>query len=55
MGGKGDFDEVEKRIESLKAQLVDNDNLHECERLQDRITKLASGVAVIRVGGRNRN
>ena len=51
MGGKGDFDEVEKRIESLKAQLVGNDNLHECERLQDRITKLASGVAIIRVGG----
>ena len=51
MGGKGDFDDIEKRIESLKAQLVDNENLHECERLQDRITKLASGVAVIRVGG----
>ena len=51
MGGKGGFDEVEERIESLKAQLVENDNLHECERLQDRITKLASGVAVIRVGG----
>jgi chaperonin GroEL len=51
MGGKGDIDEVEKRIESLKTQLVENDNLHECERLQDRITKLASGVAVIRVGG----
>jgi chaperonin GroEL len=51
MGGKGDVDEIEKRIESLKAQLEDTDNLHECERLQDRITKLASGVAVIRVGG----
>ena len=51
MGGKGDLDEVEKRIESLKAQLIGNDNLHECERLQDRITKLASGVAIIRVGG----
>ena len=51
MGGKGDFDEVEKRIESLKAQLVGNDNLHECERLQERVTKLASGVAIIRVGG----
>jgi len=51
MGGKGDFDEIEKRIESLRAQLIDNDNLYDCERLQDRITKLASGVAVIRVGG----
>ena len=51
MGGNGDFDEMEKRIESLKAQLVDNENIHDCERIQDRITKLASGVAVIRVGG----
>ncbi len=51
MGGKGDLDEVEKRIQTLKRQLADTDNLHECERLQDRITKLASGVAIIRVGG----
>ncbi len=51
MGGTGDVDDVEKRIDTLKAQLEETDNLHECERLQDRITKLASGVAVIRVGG----
>ena len=51
MGGKGDVDEIENRIETLKAQLEETENLHECERLQDRITKLASGVAVIRVGG----
>ena len=35
----------------MKNQLEQTENLHECERLQDRITKLASGVAVIRVGG----
>ena len=51
MGGKGDVDEVENRIDTLKNQLEETENLHECERLQDRITKLASGVAVIRVGG----
>ena len=51
MGGTGDIDDVESRIETLKAQLEETENLHECERLQDRITKLASGVAVIRVGG----
>ena len=51
MGGKGDVDEVEGRINTLKAQLEETENLYECERLQDRITKLASGVAVIRVGG----
>ena len=51
MGGKGDVDAVENRIDTLKSQLEETENLHECERLQDRITKLASGVAVIRVGG----
>jgi chaperonin GroEL len=51
MGGKGDFDQVEKRIESLKSQLSESDDHHICERIQDRITKLASGVAVIKVGG----
>ena len=51
MGGKGDVDEIENRIDTLKNQLEETENLHECERLQDRITKLASGVAVIRVGG----
>ena len=47
MGGKGDVDEIDNRINTLKSLLEENDNLHECERLQDRITKLASGVAVI--------
>ena len=51
MGGTGDVDDIENRIETLKLQLEETENLHECERLQDRITKLASGVAVIRVGG----
>ena len=51
VGGKGDPDEVEKRIESVKIVLDKTDSLHECERLQERITRLASGVAIIKVGG----
>ena len=51
MGGKGDVDEIDNRINTLKSLLEGNENLHDCERIQDRITKLASGVAVIRVGG----
>jgi chaperonin GroEL len=51
VGGRGDSDEIEERTEFLKSQLASTDNLHECERLQDRITKMASGVAIIRVGG----
>ena len=34
----------------LKTEITQTDSLKECERLQERITRLASGVAVIRVG-----
>nr|AQM32621.1 chaperonin GroEL [uncultured virus] len=51
VGGQGDYDEIEKRIEILKNEIEQTDDLEECERLQGRITRLASGVAIIRVGG----
>jgi len=50
IGGKGNADEIDGRIELLKAQLLDTDDLRECDKIQERITKLASGVAVIKVG-----
>ena len=50
IGGKGSQDEIDKKIEALKAEIKQTDSLKECERLQERITRLASGVAVIRVG-----
>ena len=50
IGGKGDFDEIDRRIELLKVELVQTDDMRECDRIQERITKLASGVAVIKVG-----
>jgi len=49
-GGKGDWEQIEERIEAYKAELEQTDSLNECERIQERITKLASGIAVIRVG-----
>jgi chaperonin GroEL len=51
VGGLQDYEEVEKRIESLKARIEQTDSLEECETIQSRITRLNSGVAVIRVGG----
>ena len=48
--GKGDWEEVEKRIEAYKAEIEQTEDMHECEKIQERITKLASGIAVIRVG-----
>ena len=50
VGGEGDPDEVDRRIEVLKTELGETDDMHACERVQERITRLASGVAVIRVG-----
>jgi chaperonin GroEL len=50
VGGSGDFEEIDRRIELLKKELSSTEELRECEKIQERITKLASGVAVIRVG-----
>jgi chaperonin GroEL len=50
VGGKGDYDGIDKQIDALKVEISQTDNIKECERIQERITRLASGVAVIRVG-----
>jgi len=50
MGGKGSTNDIEERIETLKAELGNTESMHECERIQERITRLASGIAIIRVG-----
>jgi chaperonin GroEL len=50
MGGKGKTSEIEERIEDLKTMLEDTESIHDCERIQERITRLASGIAIIRVG-----
>ena len=50
VGGKGKHEDVEGQIESLKAEISNTDDLRECERIQERITRLASGVAIIKVG-----
>ena len=48
--GEADYDEVEKRIEDLKTEMQDTESIQECEQIQERITRLASGVAIIHVG-----
>jgi chaperonin GroEL len=50
MGGACDHEEVEKRIEALKSEIKQTDGMEECRVLQRRVTRLASGVAVIKVG-----
>jgi len=51
VGGNCDFEAVETRIEALKILIKDTESLNECERIQTRVVRLASGVAVIHVGG----
>ena len=46
-----DYDQLEERIAGLKAMVAETDSLAEAERIQERITRLSSGIAVIRIGG----
>ena len=50
VGGKGDAKAVEARVNQLKATLDNTSSKYDSEKLQERIAKLAGGVAVIRVG-----
>ena len=47
-GGKKD---IEARINQIKAQIEDTSSDYDKEKLQERLAKLAGGVAVIKVGG----
>src|SRR5690606_30873330 len=48
--GKGDEAAVKGRIETIKRQIEETDSDYDREKLQERLAKLAGGVAVIRVG-----
>lgn len=50
IGGKGSEDAIKGRIEEIKKQIEETDSDWEREKLQERLAKLAGGVAVIRVG-----
>ena len=49
--GQADYALVEAKIESLKAEIKQTSSMEECRSIQKRITRLASGVAIIKVGG----
>ena len=50
VGGSADWEKIEKKIESIKAEIKQTEDMGECRKLQHRITRLTSGVAVIKVG-----
>jgi len=51
VGGNQDDDQVEKRIAAIKDEIEQEKSLHVCELLQERISRLASTIAIIKVGG----
>ncbi len=49
--GAGKKEEIQGRIAQIKAQIEETTSDYDREKLQERLAKLAGGVAVIRVGG----
>jgi chaperonin GroEL len=48
--GSGSTDEIQKRVEAIKKQIEETTSDFDREKLQERLAKLAGGVAVIQVG-----
>src|SRR5687767_3246582 len=49
--GAGKKPDIEARVQQIKAQIEETTSDYDREKLQERLAKLAGGVAVIRVGG----
>jgi len=50
VGGKGDEKAIQGRIEQIRAEIEASTSDYDREKLQERLAKLAGGVAIIRVG-----
>jgi len=51
VNGAGKKSDIEARVAQIKAQIEETTSDYDREKLQERLAKLAGGVAVIRVGG----
>jgi len=49
--GAGDATDIKARVEQIRAQIETTTSDYDREKLQERLAKLAGGVAVIKVGG----
>ncbi|GLK65960.1 chaperonin GroEL [Paracoccus kondratievae] len=49
--GAGDKSEIEARVSQIRQQIEETTSDYDREKLQERVAKLAGGVAVIKVGG----
>ncbi len=50
VGGKGSDDAIQARINQIRAEIENSTSDYDREKLQERLAKLAGGVAIIRVG-----
>lgn len=50
VNGRGSKDEIKYRVNQIKAQLEESTSEFDREKLQERLAKLAGGVAVVKVG-----
>ena len=48
--GAGDTDQIQGRVNQIRAEIDNSDSDYDREKLQERLAKLAGGVAVIKVG-----
>ena len=51
IGGAGDKKDIDARVGQIRKQVEDTSSDYDKEKLQERLAKLAGGVAVIKVGG----
>merc|ERR1712110_1401428 len=51
LNGMGSKDDINERIDNIRSQISATDSTYEKEKLEERLGKLAGGVAAIRVGG----
>ena len=50
VGGGADLEELTGRMDSIRQQIEESESLEHAKVLQERLTRLSSGVAIIRVG-----
>ena len=53
INGEGNSDSIKARVNQIKAQIESTTSDYDREKLQERLTKLAGGVAVLYVGGKH--
>ena len=51
MGGKGDGEDIQKRVDTIENQIDITTSEYDKEKLQERLGRLTGGVAIIKVGG----